>query len=327
MLKLGIYRVDQYQEAGAGAWSWLRRNRFAYHLLRTSIPPLPREIAIFDNIMQYMRLSSGVYRTTAPGRFRDLDQFVRPILESRFNLANPLLVADWAASDCVTSAEWFESLSLSYPRLQLTASDLSLSLVEVQLPGGASYILEADGNPLQYVQRPFVIPLGRPESSILLVNRWLQSRAESKLARLKQEGCFNGFAEWSNDSREYWEKPPLLFRKIPLTHPRAEALRRASHAFRIERHSVFQATAELYQVIRTMNILSQSYFSAEQLTEGARCVWRSLEPAGIWIVGRTLEGSTEHQVSVLEKTPSGFRLLERHTAPSEIEDLAVALRM
>jgi len=53
-----------------------------------------------------------------------------------------------------------------------------------------------------------------------------------------------------------------------------------------------------------------------------------LVPGGIWIVGRTVEEQPpEHRASILERTAGGFRLLERYGGPSEIEDLALALRV
>jgi len=335
VLKLGVHRADQFPQQGVAAVAWLRRNRFAYHLLRTSIPPSPREIQFFEEITRHLELSSGVYRTTLSGRLQELDQFVQPLLEARFEREKPLAVADWAASNCITSAEWFQALSGVYPQLHFTASDLNLFLIEVELPGGASYILEADGKPLQYVHPPFVIPLSRPEPARLPINRWLRARALNKLARLRAAGHFSAFAERSRNGAEHWEQPPLAFRKISLVHPHAETLRRSSAAFRVEHHSIFEPAAEPFHVIRTMNILNRVYFNDQQLGESSRCVWQSLRPAGMWIVGRTMADDPcdvgirvpVSHASVLEKTASGFRVLDRQNQPSEIEDLAVGLRM
>src|SRR5947209_18340746 len=105
-------------------------SHLSYRLLRTGIPPTRQEIAVFENIMQQMRLHSGVYRTTFRGRFAAFDEFINRLLPHRFD-ANALLeIHDWAASDCLTSAEWAQVLFRVFPNARLHASDLTLHLIE-----------------------------------------------------------------------------------------------------------------------------------------------------------------------------------------------------
>ena len=76
-----------------------------------------------------------------------------------------------------------------------------------------------------------------------------------------------------------------------------------------------------------MNIFNLSYFPKDMLFEGARTVWRSLLPDGIWILGRTVcEAPPGHDVSVLVKEGDGFRLLERYGGGSEIEEVGLGIR-
>jgi len=310
MLKRGIYDAKQYAENAAASTLLFRRTRFAYSLLRTSLPPSPADIERFEGVVQHVHLSGGVFRTTLARRFENLDLFLMPILAAHFPRETPLLAEDWAASACVTSAEWFPLLVESFPSARLIASDLYLHLIEIVLPSGESFIVEPTGAPLQYIRPPFVIPLNRRELPFFPVNRWLQTRAMKRLRQLKEhkgEG-------------------------IPLIHPAALELSRTHPAFRIEEHSIFEARPEPSHVIRTMNILNRSYFKESQLTQSMRAVWQSLEMHGLWMVGRTIQERKEqtpalHHASVLEKTAEGFRLLERYGTPSEVEDLALALRM
>jgi hypothetical protein len=307
----------------------------AYHLLRTSIPPSPAEIERFDNIMRHVQLSEGVYRTTECGRFETLDAFLLPILQAQFHPGSsgstaPLLAEDWAASACITSVEWYEKLEKSFPPVRMTASDMHLYLVEILLSDGASYIVESEGPPLQYIKPPFVIPLNRPEPSVFPVNCWLQAKARRQFETLKTQGILESVRK--RGDREEWEQDSMVFRRIPLVHPKALALERASPAFKIEQHSVFEVRPELCHVIRTMNILNLSYFDKEQLMAGVRTVWQSLEENGVWMVGRTIKERSGqvpalHHASVFRKTPAGFQLLDRHHAASEIEDLGLALRV
>ncbi len=71
---------------------------------------------------------------------------------------------DWAASDCLTSAEWAAELFPLFPHLDFVASDLLLFLWEAKKQRGEErFILEPDGTPLQYVRPPFVVRLSQPE--------------------------------------------------------------------------------------------------------------------------------------------------------------------
>src|SRR5438105_10688530 len=167
MVRFGIFRMEDYCPDSAGIFGRLRnyltKDHVSLQLLRTSIPATPREIALFEAIMQQMRLASGVYRTTFPGRLRDLDRFVMELLGRRYDRQTALEVHDWAASDCLTSAEWAESLFERFPNAHLHASDLTLFLLELGLPNGGAFILEPDVEPLQYLPPPFVIRLNPPE--------------------------------------------------------------------------------------------------------------------------------------------------------------------
>src|ERR1700724_2712326 len=167
MVRFGIFRMEDYSPEPAGILGRLRnfltKGHVSFQLLRTSVPATPREVALFEATMQQMRLASGVYRTTFRGRLRDLDRFVIEMLGRRYDRQTALEVHDWAASDCLTSAEWAESLFDRFPNAHLRASDLTLFLLEVGLPDGAAFILERDGEPLQYLRRPFVIRLNPPE--------------------------------------------------------------------------------------------------------------------------------------------------------------------
>jgi hypothetical protein len=329
MLRFGIFRMEDYCPEPAGTLGRLRhfltKDHVSFQLLRTSVPATPRQVVLFEAIMQQMRLASGVYRTTFRGRLRDLDRFVIELLGKRYDRQAALEVHDWAASDCLTSAEWAESLLQRFPKAHLHASDLTLFLLEVELPRGGAFILERDGEPLQYLRPPFVIRLNPPEPKSLLVNRLLSHQARARLTRMRATLIIP--EDWLDSSAVTLTVPPFNLRKISVIHPDAEALQSRDPRFSIERHSVFSALPQPVDIIRSMNIFNRTYFPTERLTEGAQAIWRSLKPSGWWIVGRTWrEDPPAHHVSVLEKTPSGFQLVERYGDGSEVESLALELK-
>jgi hypothetical protein len=255
---------------------------------------------------------------------QDLDRFVNEMLSARFPAGTPLRVEDWAASDCLTSAEWAASLFDVFPQAAMQASDLTLFLLELELPEGGTFILEREGEPLQYLRTPLVVQLNPLESRWFPVNRVVGQRA---LARLKEiRAGLTIPANWLDSASDTLTAPPYVVRKLSVVHPEAEALRLRDTRFSIKRHSAFESLAEPADVIRTMNIFNRSYFSAERLTEGARAVWTSLHPGGLWIIGRTWKDDPPtHNVSILEKTARGFGSVARYGEAAEIEALALAL--
>ncbi len=325
MFELGVYRLDQYTESVRSPENWISRktyrNRISLQLFRTSFPPSAKEVSLFENAMPYVLLSTGIYRTTFRHRFREMDTFVNSLLCRHFDPAGRIDMHDWAASDCLTSCEWAGSLFEIFPQARLTASDLTLFFVEAALASGEAFIMETGGELLQYVKPPFVISLSPPEPKMLIVNRLLAAHARRKFHRLRQLWTLS--PEWlSGDDDQDFLQPPFIFRRIPLTHPDAENLRRSCPRFAIRRHSVFEPLPEPCHVIRTMNIYNLSYFSKDRLLEGARAVWRSLFPGGLWIVGRSAElEPTVQNATVFVKRADGFEMLDRYGKGSDIEGL------
>ncbi|MBV9574259.1 MAG: hypothetical protein JOY93_09415 [Acidobacteriales bacterium] len=294
--------------------------------MRTSTPPVPGEVDVFESIMRELRLSSGIYRTTFPNRFKKLDDEINAILASHFDRSQRIEVHDWAASDCVTSAEWAASLVKLFPLMQFTASDLLLFLIEATLPDGSAFMLESDGRPLQYVWKPFVIPLDVRESKKFPLNIALQWWARRRWLKYSQSLSIPAERLHSRDSSEL-NCFPFVLKKIPLVHPRAQLLQRESSSFTIAPHSAFEPLSAPCHVIRTLNIFNRVYFPEERLRQGIQNVWTSLLPGGISIIGRTYqENPPEHNASILVKENEKFRVLARFGAGSEVEDLALELR-
>ena len=331
MLKLGVWRKEQFHDAPppglfARLHYLLSKSRVSLHLLRMPASPSAEETERFERLMPHVRLSSGVYRTTYRARFRDLDAFVNPILIENFSSSQELRVEDWAASTCLTSREWVETLFPLFPHLRFVASDILLFLAEIEDPRSHErFVFEPDGHLLQYSRPPFVIRVEPPEPWAFPLNRLLSARAVRRwkgLVRFSRPP--DSWADPVSDDRV--ERNGYILRKLPLIHPEAVRLARQDRRFTIRRHSVFEALQEPCEVIRSMNVFNRAYFSEVQLTEGARCVITSLVEGGIWIVGRTIaEDPPAHEVTIFQKQSSGrVTVLKRLGPGSEIEAIALA---
>jgi hypothetical protein len=243
-------------------------------------------------------------------------------LRTIFPPGSAVLVEDWAVSSGITAAEWFTRLLADYPRLKFTASDWILFLIEALRPEtGDRYILEPDGTPIQYIRPPFVVSLTQPQHWFYAVNRRLQQRAlrtwnDELASQFRIPADWDGLA----DADPSVDAPPFVLRRLPLLHPEVKRLR--SEQFQIRRHSVFEALDQPVHMIRTMNILNRAYFTDAQLRTAVAAVEASLQTGGVWIVGRTrIENPPQHDVTIYRKQPSGWKVLLRVGAGSEIEPL------
>lgn len=333
MIKFGVHHPEDFPFTPPASLSgkirkFFSNNRYSYLLMRTPVPAPPSQVTIFETITQQMLLSGNIYRTTFRGRFANLNPTVEQVLGERFAADAPVEVADWASSDCLTSAEWAQGLLERFPNATYTASDLTLSLLAIRMPGGEVFIIETNGEPLQYITGPLVVRLNPPEPSMLWVNRVLASSARRKLTeilptlRLPEDWLFS----LGRPGEPALSQPGgISVEKFPIVHPEALGLVAANPRFRIVRHSAFESLAVPVDVVRSMNIFNKSYFGPERLAEGAQAVWRSLKPGGIWIVGRTVkENPPVHEVSIFTRTETGFELVRRVGPGSEIEALVLA---
>jgi hypothetical protein len=334
MIKLGVWRPDQFYPAPPQSpldriYYALSRTRVSFHLLTTPRQPSLGDIQFFERLLPYVCLSSGVYRTTYRQRFKDLDPLVNGILSRYFAVSEKLLVEDWAASDCLTSSEWAKSLLPLFPQLNFVASDLLLFLIEARETGTEKrFIFEPDGNPLQYVDPPFVIRLGQPEPIVFPFNWLLYQSAQRRWRNARTS--WNIPESWKNSlTGGPIQQGKFELRKLSLIHPEALQVVDENPHFMVHRHSIFEPSTRANHVIRSMNIYNRAYFSEEQLRQGVRCVGESLLPGGIWIVGRTIDkNATVHEVTIFQKGVSGeFEILDRVGSGSEIEKLALTVKL
>ena len=325
MLKLGVLTRERFLSsrqggAASGLLKFFSRGRVSFQLLETA----SQDSELFERLMPYIRLSSGTYRTTYRGRFRNLDPAVNQLLTTYFNSAEELRVEDWAASACLTSSEWAQSLFPLFPHLRFVASDILLNLVELHDSDGGVFIFEPGGEPLQFVRAPFVIRMTPPESWKLPVNYWICRKVWERWrflnpmpAPVKQ--CID------SPSQEPLVSNGIRLTKLSLVHPEPERLAQSDARFATRCQSVFEPLSSAAHVIRTMNIFNRAYFSEEQLTKGTQAVLESLLPGGVWILGRTTqEDPPVHEVTILRKRDTNrLEVLKRLGSGSEIESLVV----
>jgi hypothetical protein len=309
MLKFGLCTQEQYRRAG-------ERRRYsgahvAYSLLDVGENPSEEQIRAFEDISFTLRTSNGTFRTSFRQRFQDVDAAAMKWMERFYAADSAIEIEDRAVSHGLTSWEWAERVFRKFPRARFEASDLLAELIELSR-GAEAYILEPGGRLLQYVKPPFAVSLAHREPRRYPLNGLMALRARRRFARL------NLGKNWIETARAGgWR-----VRTIPCVHPRVREFARRNANFQFRVRNVFDQTGTC-DVLRTMNIFNQCYFPDADLARGARVVFHSLRPGGIWIVGRTLEDDSTNHASLLRRTERGWELLERIGNGWEAESVAL----
>ena len=323
MVKFGIITIEQYshldqqQRRHSGA-------HVAYNLLSVGEQPSPEQIRTFEDVSFTLRTSNGTSRTTFRNRLEEVDTVALQWLGKLYSHDSSLLVQDRAVSHGLTSKEFAERIFAQFPNAVVEASDRLLGLVELSVDDEI-YITERSGAPLQYIKEPFVVPLHHRESLRYPWNQWVAWRARRRFENLNLPAGWSATQSTQPQRIASRGGQDLRVRYIPYIHPEAAGLARKNSNFRVCERSVFDATPGTCHVLRTMNIFNRDYFSEQELTEGASAAFHSLQPGGLWIVGRTLLEDHTHHATFFRRNENGWEVLERIGLGSEVEDLALRI--
>jgi hypothetical protein len=312
MLKHGIFTAEEYLQLEKDRRRYCGA-RVAYNLLLVGDNPTEAQIRMFEDISFTLFTSNGTTRTTFRHRFEDVDRLAMHWIGKLFPRDAELRIQDRAVSHGLTSLEFARHILQAYPKSDYEASDLLLSLVELRLANGETYITEPSGSPLQYLKPPFAVSLSYPEALRYPINRWVARRALKRFQKLPLPDA------WTTSKGG----PAFQVRQIPYIHPEAAEFSRHNPGFHFETRSVFAPTPGACQILRTMNIFNRAYFSQQQLEEGGAAAFKSLVPGGLWIVGRTLEQDFTNHVTFLRRGEHGWEVLERIGSGSEMESVVL----
>ncbi len=298
--RLGIFTADQY--ARATIRGRVDGSAISYDLLQIDDHPTEAEISRFEQISLGFRTSNGTTRLTFRRRLLEVDTTTLELVQQWHPRDAELHVEDRAASNCLTSAELAEQLFPVFPHATIEASDRLLYVLRISLGRGKAYIIEPDGELLQYICPPFVVYLNSREPYRCPVRRLIAARAKRSFLQL---GLPQRCGEYAIE-------------RISCVHPEADSFCKRDPRLRICTRSVFEHHPGL-DVLRTMNILNKAYFPLERLVEGANAAFQSLKPGGLWIVGRT-SGNT-NDVTFFRRTEYKWEVMARIGKGSEIEEL------
>ena len=263
-----------------------------------------------------MAAGEGVCKITRRNRFPELDRKLVDDCRERFPEARPLVVHDVGCSSAISSLELFDRLK-AQRTVEVHASDLFDRLYLVDVPKEAwTVIFDAAREPLQLVNRWFVLSARAPAPWRYPVNRLVQRSASRRLVPLARELLkrhLSGDAEAD------------VIRAVSLFHPCA--VRRASEGsgFILRLHNRVEPNPVGAHVVRAMNVLTTDHFSPERVREGIRSCAANLLPGGLLVLGRSIDeedGRTRASAYRIgpRSTDEVWRINEGYESPELVAD-------
>ncbi len=243
----------------------------------------------------------GTYKRTYADRFAAFDERCLEVIGGQLP-ADALDVHDCGVSDARTSCDFYRRLRNARPdaTLSFTASDYAPHL-EVIRDGEFRITLSPGGDIIELMSAPFVFNMRRPDSWLRYpINNLLRRR----LAR-RAEALLRGGGERST---------------LSLFCIQARRLEQTEAGFRLERHDIREplAAPASLDLVRAMNVLNRSYFSADEFRAILAGFARVLRPGGILITGSNEDRATEVDGGVYRLEDGCFRLLESSGAGSPV---------
>lgn len=293
MFKLGVHSIQQLRKGRTR--TIIGTAKKVSVTLLDKIDDLETSSDAYASIMFCLNDDRGAFKRTYAKRFDEfndkcietiLGTFEKPVLEFH----------DAGVSSAETSVEFFENLSAHYDDLSYVASDYDPYLT-VLGPKSVTVSIASSGSILEIALPPFVFTNQPPDRWFYPVNRLLFFI-----------------------TREFWAKPLVAryqagslptenVRKINLFSPRARQLAKKDGRFRLRQHDLMSRFDETYHCLRAMNVLNDSYFSADQMQQVLLNVHESLRVNGLFIVGSNQDPGSPVAGAVYSKGDIGFDLV------------------
>lgn len=251
-----------------------------------SLPPEAVDPATEAAVFSSLKLRNGAFKTTAPGRFAELDAFLEPFLVRRAGRIRQVL--DVGASSGCTTIDLARTLTRLGIAAEVTATDLCLDAVVVQLSARLRVLADRSGWPLQYeVAGRAVRPWPRRLD-------WVWPAGPARLLARRAVGAAVRRRLWRG------EGAPLR-----LVSPRV----RGFPNVRLLEHDLAVRMPELegrFDLVRAANVLNGTVLGPRGLARAARNLRRMLAgPGALLLVLRTAARSGVHSGTLFELDPDG----------------------
>ena len=250
-----------------------------------------------DGLYRRYRLSNKTFKTTGPGRLRDVDEFLIGHLKSDESVR----VLDVAASSASTSVELFRSLKAWCEGCQVVASDLTMSIGIAQRFGiTAAWELSATQDPTHVLQVDIgPLPIQNSLAGRLPLHKVLR-----------------------------WVAPKSPMRLVPFACAAAKRMQREDPNFTLASFDIMTGIGTVvgqFDIVRIANLLHRSYFSDARIVDALTTVFSILREGGILLIART-DDAGRNAASLFRRQGCGFMPMADLNGGSDIKALVTSVR-
>jgi hypothetical protein len=288
MLKFGICTIEALRgDVNRPAQGRVRQ---AAVTLLNAIGGEPDADTLRERLLLELSDDRGAYKRTYRNRFAEFDEAAAACVEGRWTADEPLRVLDCGISDGRTAIDFFRRLGQTFGSLDYLGTDYDPFLTAISRDG-VTVVVSSKLEAVQMIRPPFVFNYRKPERWVPYpVNRWLFQRLQSRVFPLTLEDAERG-------------SPICLF------CDEAIALSKEDERFRLGQHDVLAKPAGRFHVVRMMNLLNATYFTADEFREIAENVRASLIEGGIFVAGSNQDAGSEVAGAVMRFDGGGFTVL------------------
>lgn len=236
----------------------------------------------------------GAYKRTYAKRFETFEKDIFKKLPQYLDVSKPLKVHDVAVSDGRTAADFFEKLSASYSKLEVTASDYDPT-VKIIEKGRLKVALTSSGNLLEVTFAPFVFNMVKPDLYLLYPLNYFIKKVVVHL--------------WVKPLLQSYKKGKTQAKDVFLFAPQALKLAKQNKQFTLSQHNILQPLPGKHQLIRAMNILNKTYFTNDEFRQIMKNLHTALSDGGILITGSNQDADTTVDGTIYQKTADGFKVI------------------
>jgi hypothetical protein len=293
VFKLGVHSIQQLQKGKTRTIFGTAKKVSVTLLSKIDADELSADE--YASIMFCLNDDQGTYKRTYAARFGRFNDKCIDIIHETFRKPD-LEFHDAAVSSAETAVEFFEKLCGHYDDLRYLASDYD-PFITVLGTDSFSVSIASSGSILEILLPPFVFTHKPPDRWFYPVNKILFFIARKFWAKRLVAKYQSGLL------------PANVVRKIDIFSPRARHLASKDQRFRLGQHDLLAPMGDTFHCVRAMNVLNDSYFSAEQMRKILLNVHNSLKNNGLFITGSNQDPGSPVSGAVFSKNDSNFELV------------------
>ena len=293
MFKFGVYSIKQL-EKGKTRTFFGATKKISVSLL-DDIRKNDMISDAYASLMYNLSDDRGSFKRTYRSRFDNFDNRCIDTITKNFS-APDIQIHDVAISSGETAVDFFRKLQSRYRSLSYFATDYDPYLTVIR-QRALAVSLTSNGSIVQLVLPPFVFTPKKPDRLFYPINRLL---------------CYLVLKFWAKRLLNMYKEdrlPLANVQKVNLFCPQALTLANRDSRFKLGQYDILSSADNVFDCIRAMNVLNQSYFSGADFHTILRNFHEAIRENGLLIVGSNTGPGSPVSGAIYSRSHSTFDLI------------------